>query len=470
MALLRDERFAEALAGARAGRRDRPRSRATCCCTACCWSRPAGWTRPRRLPPAARRRRPYADAHHLLGVCLEGAATPDVADRALPAGRVPRSRVRHAPAAARPAGPAAGRRPRRRRRAGPGAASCCRTRPTSGSPLFGGGFGPDRADRAVPGRARRLRGAPMSRPDGWSPSGSPSCGASSTARSPSRCAGTTSSTRTARGPGRRPPVRAAPVADLRPAPRPAVTAAARPAARAARAGRVRRDDRARSTTWPRCSGTRSPERPRWLVLAAGSPPLGSPSTSWTGTSGWRRPRSSPRPPRAARLPARHGRAARRHPADRRRAGRPGRRAPPGRHTDPSHATRRRQTMMAGRTFGTKLAAGFGLTVALTLLMGAASVGARYVVVNTKDDVIAVGERGPGRRRAAEHHGGEPDQRLPRLPAQRQVGLPRRDQRGPHRFLDQVGTAPQHAHRPGRAAACWTPSRPRRPGTPRCSTP
>jgi methyl-accepting chemotaxis protein len=44
-------------------------------------------------------------------------------------------------------------------------------------------------------------------------------------------------------------------------------------------------------------------------------------------------------------------------------------------------------MMAGRTFGNKLAGGFGLTVALTLLMGAASVLALTVVVHSKDDVI-----------------------------------------------------------------------------------
>jgi methyl-accepting chemotaxis protein len=44
-------------------------------------------------------------------------------------------------------------------------------------------------------------------------------------------------------------------------------------------------------------------------------------------------------------------------------------------------------MMAGRTFGTKLAAGFGLTLVLTLLMTAISVGAlRYVMVS-KDSVI-----------------------------------------------------------------------------------
>jgi methyl-accepting chemotaxis protein len=45
-------------------------------------------------------------------------------------------------------------------------------------------------------------------------------------------------------------------------------------------------------------------------------------------------------------------------------------------------------MMAGRTFGTKLAGGFALTVALTLLMGAASVAAMTVVVSAKDDAIA----------------------------------------------------------------------------------
>ena len=45
--------------------------------------------------------------------------------------------------------------------------------------------------------------------------------------------------------------------------------------------------------------------------------------------------------------------------------------------------------MAKRTFGYKLAFGFGLTVALTLIMGAASVAALVVVVNSKDDAIRV---------------------------------------------------------------------------------
>ena len=44
-------------------------------------------------------------------------------------------------------------------------------------------------------------------------------------------------------------------------------------------------------------------------------------------------------------------------------------------------------MMANRTFGSKLAGGFALTALLTLLMGAASVGALTVVVNSKDGVI-----------------------------------------------------------------------------------
>jgi methyl-accepting chemotaxis protein len=44
-------------------------------------------------------------------------------------------------------------------------------------------------------------------------------------------------------------------------------------------------------------------------------------------------------------------------------------------------------MMAGRTFGSKLAGGFALTVALTLLMGIASVLALTIVVGAKDDVI-----------------------------------------------------------------------------------
>ncbi|WP_240670541.1 methyl-accepting chemotaxis protein [Actinoplanes solisilvae] len=44
-------------------------------------------------------------------------------------------------------------------------------------------------------------------------------------------------------------------------------------------------------------------------------------------------------------------------------------------------------MMAGRTFGTKLAAGFGLTLALTLLMTATSVLTLRYVLSTKDNVI-----------------------------------------------------------------------------------
>ncbi|MEU4237044.1 methyl-accepting chemotaxis protein [Actinoplanes sp. NPDC026619] len=44
-------------------------------------------------------------------------------------------------------------------------------------------------------------------------------------------------------------------------------------------------------------------------------------------------------------------------------------------------------MMAGRTFGFKLAASFGLTLALTLLMTATSVLALRYVMTTKDDVI-----------------------------------------------------------------------------------
>src|SRR4051812_12519818 len=44
-------------------------------------------------------------------------------------------------------------------------------------------------------------------------------------------------------------------------------------------------------------------------------------------------------------------------------------------------------MMSGRTFSNKLAGGFALTAALTLLMGLASVLALTVVVSAKDDVI-----------------------------------------------------------------------------------
>jgi CHASE3 domain sensor protein len=43
--------------------------------------------------------------------------------------------------------------------------------------------------------------------------------------------------------------------------------------------------------------------------------------------------------------------------------------------------------MAKRTFGSKLWLGFGLTVALTLIMGTASVVALSVVVDAKDDTI-----------------------------------------------------------------------------------
>jgi len=45
-------------------------------------------------------------------------------------------------------------------------------------------------------------------------------------------------------------------------------------------------------------------------------------------------------------------------------------------------------MMVGRTFGSKVAGGFGLTAALTLLMGCASVLALTVVVDGKDRVIS----------------------------------------------------------------------------------
>jgi methyl-accepting chemotaxis protein len=45
-------------------------------------------------------------------------------------------------------------------------------------------------------------------------------------------------------------------------------------------------------------------------------------------------------------------------------------------------------MMAGRTFGNKLAGGFALSVALTLLMGAASVISLSLVMDSKDRVIA----------------------------------------------------------------------------------
>jgi methyl-accepting chemotaxis protein len=50
-------------------------------------------------------------------------------------------------------------------------------------------------------------------------------------------------------------------------------------------------------------------------------------------------------------------------------------------------------MMAGRTFGNKLAGGFALSVGLTLLMGAASVAALVVVTSSKDDVIESATQG-----------------------------------------------------------------------------
>ena len=119
-----------------------------------------------------------------------------------------------------------------------------------------------------------------------------------------------------------------------------------------------------------------PDRPRWLVLAAGTPPLALafhdldghvrvPTSTIIGeTDGDGRPR----------LRARHGAAARRHPADRGPAVRPG----GGAHLDRTqhvHTEERVTVTMARRTFGSKLGRGFGLTVALTLLMGAASVAA-----------------------------------------------------------------------------------------------
>ena len=50
-------------------------------------------------------------------------------------------------------------------------------------------------------------------------------------------------------------------------------------------------------------------------------------------------------------------------------------------------------MMAGRTFGAKLAAGFGLTLALTLLMTATSALALRYVLTTKDKVIYSASQG-----------------------------------------------------------------------------
>jgi methyl-accepting chemotaxis protein len=50
-------------------------------------------------------------------------------------------------------------------------------------------------------------------------------------------------------------------------------------------------------------------------------------------------------------------------------------------------------MIAARTFGSKLAGGFALSVTLTLLMGAASVAALSVVVDAKDGVIRSASQG-----------------------------------------------------------------------------
>ena len=208
-----------------------------------------------------------------------------------------------------------------------------------------------------------------------------------------------------------------------------------------------------------------PERPRWLVLAAGSPPLALafheldghvrvPTSVIVGEAGR---------PRRARGPARHGAPAGRHPADRRPAVGASRRAPTDRtHHDPLRGT---VTAMAKRTFGSKLAFGFGLTVALTLVMGTASVIALAVVVDAKDDAI---DMAVNDLVSAEHLTTKAESRIS-------------DYRGyllngNQEYLDATNADRERVPRPGRAAARHAdrpdgPQPARAPSpTPRRSTP
>ena len=143
-----------------------------------------------------------------------------------------------------------------------------------------------------------------------------------------------------------------------------------------------------------------PERPRWLVLAAGAPPLALAFHELDGhvrvpaASIIDRDRRRPAPGCLRGMVPLPG-------GTRPIVDLPAARAAV--HALTGHADKRGATeMMAGRTFGSKLAGGFGLTVVLTLLMGAASVAALTVVVSSKDGVITAADEQPGRRRAAEH--------------------------------------------------------------------
>ena len=145
--------------------RDGPaRARATCCCTGCCWPRPAASTTPRSL---CRRLLDadglYADAHHLLGVCLEGGAAVDVAIGHYRLAALPRSGRSPCPGCGSACSPAAAATtatpaPELDRALTPAAPGTRRADRAVRRRLR-----PDRADRALPRRTRRLRGAPMSR-------------------------------------------------------------------------------------------------------------------------------------------------------------------------------------------------------------------------------------------------------------------------------------------------------------------
>ncbi len=278
-----------------------------------------------------------------------------------------------------------------------------------------------------------------------------SCAAISTARSPSRCATTTSSTWSSsrsgpaaartRSASRRPPA-CTPIGRSRPCPARCPRCSGWPGSPGPWCP---------STTWPRCSATRSPSGPAGWCWPPATPPLG---LAFHDVDGHIRVEAGAIVAEAAG----NGRRGSLRgmvtlpgggPADRRRAGRPGRRAHPGR-ARPSHR-RGDHTMMAGRTFGAKLAAGFGLTLALTLLMTATSVLAlRYVLV-TQGQGDPDGEPGAGRLDGAEpDHGDAGSATTGRTCSAASSRVAGHHQPGPHRPSST------------RSAGCIPPSRIRSP--------
>ena len=270
----------------------------------------------------------YADAHHLLGVCLEGGAAVDVAIEHYrlaayldPAFAMPRLRL----------GLLARRRGDDRAAAAEldRALDLLREEREDRILLFGGGFGRIVADHPVPCRTGRVRGARMS-PNLVSDR---LAGAARRLRPLVRRAGprgTTSSTTScsqSRLAGARTRCACRQTAGLHPGP--AGDAAARPAGARCSAGRFPRQRSCPSTTWPHCSGIRCRSgRAGWCWPPA-TPPLALafheldghvrvPADSIITEAGAR-----------GRASARHGPAGRRHPADRGPAGRPGR----GAHLD-----------------------------------------------------------------------------------------------------------------------------------------